>query len=253
MPEKVLFPEWRNEQTKSKYPFADSATLNNGTDFIPKSLFVDARLFVIGGGARQFISQVTVATEGVYIYISDENEEIIASGYVELASITGTVELLDAYERPAGVLVGEVSQLATLASWAAGDHTFEIDETEFTATVVVPQPQIGVRGFLVEGKLFAGDAWIVGEQGVFLTLDGEYIRVDIVGDPLARQRFCEQVFSYDQPWFIRTITGYTSDEYGDFKIMAGSQLASDTVLRIEQRKNGIGFKLVGKILANAPD
>lgn len=253
MPEKIVFPEWRNEQTESKYPFADNATLTNGVDVIPKSLFVDARLFVIGGGARQYLSRIAGGVEGATIYVSDENEETIASGYLDFSAIGGTVELLDVYGRPAGVLVGEEEQLATLTSWTAENHDFGIEETEFTATVVVPTPQVGVRGFLVEGVLFAGDVWMVGEQGVFLTLDGEYIRVDIVGDPRARQRFCEQLFSFEQPWFLRKLSGLTPDEYGDFKILAGAQLASDTALRVELDENGIGFKLIGSVLPNAPE
>lgn len=253
MPEKLIFQEWQDQQADSAYPFADNATLTNGVDTIPKGLFVDARLYVIAGGARQFLSSVVVSTLGAYLNISDENETVIATGYLDFGAIGTTIELLDPYGRPAGILVSPPAQLGTLASWTVGEHAFALDETEFTATVVVPQPQIGVRGFLVEGELFAGDTYLVGEQGVFLTLDQGYIRVDIIGNPRARQVFCEQVFSFEQPWFLRTINGYGPDEYGDFKILANDALASDTVLRIESQSNGLGFKLVGKVLANAPD
>ena len=253
MAEKHLFPEWRNQQTESKYPFADIATLTNGADVIPPSLFADARLFVIGGGARQFLSRISVGIDSVAIFISDESEEVIAVGELDFINVGETIALFDAFGRPAGVLVSTIEQFATLASWSAGDHDFTIAQTEFTATVVVPQPQIGVRGFVAEGKLFAGDVYLVGEQGVFLTLDGEFIRVDIVGDPRSRQRFCEQLFSFEQPWFVRTINKHAPDEFGDFKILAGAQLASDTVLRIETQPAGLGFKLIGNVVTNAPE
>jgi hypothetical protein len=253
MTEKYLFPEWKSQHENGKYPFSDNATLTNGVDVISRSIFMDARLFVIGGGARQYLGKIVRTTEDASIVIMDESDTEIAAGTVTFDGAQDKVELLDPYDRPAGVLVSTTDQLATLASWTAGTHTFTIDQTEFTATVVTPQPQIGVRGFLVEGKLFAGDVYMVGEQGVFLTMDGEFIRVDIVGDPLARQRFCEQLFNFDQPWFLRTINGYESDKYGDFKIISGGQVASDTVLRVEPRSNGIGLKLIGKILNSAPD
>lgn len=253
MAEKHLFPEWRNQQSESKYPFSDNATLTNGVDTIPRSLFADARLFVVGGGSRQFLSQISVGIDSATISISDESEAVIATGELEFTAIGETIALTDPFGRPAGVLVSTVEQLATLASWAVGDHVFDLEHTEFTATVVAPQPQIGVRGFIAQGKLFAGDVYLVGEQGVFLTLDGEFIRVDIVGDPRARQRFCEQLFSFEQPWFVRTINGHSSDKFGDFKILAGAQLASDTVLRIEPRAAGLGFKLIGNVVTNAPE
>lgn len=253
MTEKYLFPEWRDQQMDSKYPFADNATLTNGVDSIPRTLFADARLFVIGGGARQFLSRIRGGTTGATVYISDESEEIIASGFLDFSAIGDTIELKDAYDRPAGVLVSSPEQLATLSSWTTEDHDFTVDQAEFTATVVAPQPQLGVRGFLAEGKLFAGDVYLVGEQGVFLTMDGEFIRVDIVGDPRARQRFCEQLFSFDQPQFLRTINGYSPDEFGDFKILAGAQAASDTALRLVLQSNGLGLKLIGDVLPNAPE
>lgn len=253
MSEKYLFPEWRDQQLDSKYPFTDSATLTNGADVIPSTLFVDARLFVIGGGARQFLSRIRGGTDGTTVYISDESEDIIASGFLDFSAIGDTIELKDPYDRPAGILVSSSEQLATLSSWTVGDHDFTIDQTEFTATVVIPQPQVGVRGFLAEGQLFAGDVYLVGEQGVFLTMDGEYIRVDIIGDPRARQRFCEQLFSFDQPQFLRTINGYGPDEFGDFKILSGYQLAPDTALRLELQSNGIGLRLIGDVLPNAPE
>jgi len=249
----IIFPEWRDMQGDSKYPFVDTADLTNGTITFPKSMFIDARLVAIGGGPRQYISEVIVSTTAAVVHISDENGEL-STGEVVFGSGQTTIELLDTYGRPAGMLVAADSdQLNVLASWPVDTHAFTLAQTEFTATVVVPTPQIGVRGFLAEGKLFAADVYLLGEQGVFITRDGAYIRIDIIGDPRARQRFCSQLFSYDPPWFIQSINGYSPDDYGEWKIVSGVSLASDTVLRVEAIESGIGLRLVGPVKANAPD
>ena len=248
----IIFPEWRDMQGDSKYPFVDTADLSNGTIVFTKSMFVDARLVAIGGGPRQYISQVVVSTSSAIIHIADEAGEL-STGEVVFGANQTTVELLDTYGRPAGILVSaDAEQLNVLASWPVDTHTFTVEQTEFTATVVVPTPQIGVRGFLAEGKLFAADVYLLGEQGVFITKDGSYIRVDIIGDPRARQRFCSQLFNYEPPWFIQTINGYSPDEYGEWKILSGVSLATDTVLRVEPVENGIGLRLVGPVVPNAP-
>lgn len=253
MPEKHLFPEWRDQQRQSKYPFADHATLTNGLDTLTKGLFLDARLFVLGGGDRQYLSSVTIEIDQAVFTIGDADSAAIAYGVLDFTSIQDTIALEDAYGRPAGVLVSSADALAAFTSWTVGEHAFTVDQAEFTATVTVPQPQPGVRGFIVEDTLFAQDVYLMGEQGVYLTQDGPYIRVDIVGDARARQRFCEQLFSFEQPWFVRTINGYGPDVYGDFKIVSGANLSTDTALRVEPQPDGLGFRLIGSVTTNAPN
>lgn len=248
-----IFPEWRDQQSNSNYPFVDVATLTNGTDTIPKNLFVDARVLAIGAINGLFLSAIDVQVESVAIQFSNPGETSwLVQGEYILSSGKGVITLADRYARPAGMLVGYVEQLQTLASWPLGLHVFTQEAAELSATAVVPTPEIGVRGFLVEGKVFAGDVYIVGEQGVFLTPEEGCIRVDIVGDPRSKQLFCEQLFNFEQPWFIRTINNIKPDEYGDFKLLAGANIATDTVLRLESSTNGIGFKLIGDLVANAP-
>lgn len=49
---RILYPEFRDEQSDSRYPFADSATLvstTNAAAVIAADTFIDASFFPIGG------------------------------------------------------------------------------------------------------------------------------------------------------------------------------------------------------------
>lgn len=246
MTEAILYPEWRNEHEESTYPFADGATLRNADgDVIPKGLFLDARLYPVGGQVRQFLSRVTASPTEITLAVSDASGEL-ASGAYDPATPEDVVPLSDAYGRPAGVLVGSPEELAVLASWSPGDHLFTEAQAEFTATVVIPTPQLGVNGIVLDdGELFTGAVWIIGAQGVFLTREAGNIRVDVMGDPKAQQRFCSEYLPYESPWFVQTINGISGNEYGDFKLLPGSAAASDTILRIERSSSALVLKLIG--------
>jgi len=252
MPRAILYPEWDNEQGNSPYPFADGATRKNDLDVILDSAIVDARLYVIGGGVRQYLSLITVTAETVTFSISDSTG-IIASGEYSATVGGDTVELTDTYGRPAGVLVGVDGSLQFFTTFSIGAHEFEVEATEFISTVVVPTPQIGVRGFVLEGgEFFTKDAWIFGEQGVFFTTEEDgVIRVDIMGDPAAERKFCDALGDFEPTRFIRTINGLVPNGFGDFKLLSGSYEALDTVLRIEPVEAGVTLKFVGGVLQDA--
>jgi hypothetical protein len=247
----IVFQEWRDQNVSSKYPFSDNASLTNGAVTLPKSLFTDARVYAIGALGRVYLSRIKTSVNSVEIWFGDDNTQELAVGRFELTAVPDNLPLVDPYGRPAGILVSSVAQLATLASWGSSEITFTADQTELTATAVVPTPEIGVRGFIVEGELFTGDVYLMGEQGVYLTLQDGDIRVDIIGDPRAKARFCEQLFDYKAPRLIRTINGYRPDRYGEFKLVACANIATDTALRIEAQEAGLGFKLIGDVLPNA--
>ena len=56
---KIVFGDWRDDNQQRRYPFADDATLIGDTLTIPKSLFIDGRLYPIGGNEDLFLSRVT--------------------------------------------------------------------------------------------------------------------------------------------------------------------------------------------------
>ena len=249
---KLLNQEWYNEQEYSTYPFSDNATLSDGTVSLSKSLFTDARLYPIGGKESQYLSSIEVRRDKVIFTISDISGELCSGGFT-FSSSEDTVALTDTYNRPAGVLVSSAEKLQLLSAWVIDTYTFEHVMTAFTATVIIPCPQIGLRGFITEsGEFFSGSTWLIGEQGIFLTNEetGE-IRVDIVGDPAARRKLCDDLGSYDSSGILKTISGLSSNNLGDFKLMSGNRGALDTVFRVYPTANGIQLKLIGGVLKDA--
>jgi hypothetical protein len=272
MPERTLHAEWRDEQESTKYPFGSNATLTNGTDIILEGIFLDAILYPIGGEARLYMPLVTLTHDQVTISIGDTVNGILASGAFDLISPPDRVTLQDAFGRPAGVLVSEPGRLATFQSWTVGEHAFGQEDTEFAATVVVPTPEIGLRGIqLADGSLFTGEVWMVGDDGVVLRsedlqvpsevcgadpIDISVIRVDVVGDPLFRRRLCVNDDLFVTPQLLKTITVDDGrqrircgpDENGDFKLTVNNDLAEDTVLRIRAGENGLVIEAEGSTL-----
>jgi len=241
-----LYTEWYNQNEHSKYPFADGAALaNSDNDVIPKGLLLDAHIYPSGGGVRQFLSRITTSPTEVVMAISDASGEL-ASGSYSPSSPPDSIALTDVYGRPAGILVGGQAQLAVLAAWAPGDHLFTVDQAELTATAVVPVPDVGVRGVVLEsGEIFTGDVWLVGEDGVVVTKRDQHIRVDVVGDPYAKKKYCGENNAYSPQWFLQSINGIHADPYGDFKFLPGSEAASDTILRVEKSAHGLVLSLAG--------
>lgn len=249
---RVLFPEWRDENAPTKFPFADTATLTTTSNLkIDADMFLDARLYPIGGRERQYLAAIKVEARKVTITIGDPKTTTLASAMFDPLDPPEMLDLADGYGRPAGVLVSDPTRLSVFQTWPIGEHKFQPQASEFAASCVIPMPAIGVRGFVTEdGTLFTGDVWIVGENGVVVRQDGdETIRIDVVGDPLFRRRLCQPVQLFTTPRFIKTINGMRPDERGDFKITVGRSLAADTILRVYvDDQGGITFEAVGQTL-----
>lgn len=249
---RVLFPEWRDEQGPTKYPFSDEATLQTvGGLQIEPDLFLDAAIYPVGGGARQYLSRISVQPRSVTISIGDPTKPVLAQTNFDPLDPPSLLELADLSGRPAGILVSDPTQLAVFQTWPLQEHRFAPGATEFVASCVSPMPAVGLRGFMTDdGTLFTGEVWIVGEDGVVVREDNDgEIRIDVVGDPLFRRRLCQPVELFTTPRFIRTINGMLPDARGDFKITVGRALAGDTILRVyADDKGGITFEAVGQLL-----
>lgn len=249
---RVLFPEFRDEQGPTKYPFADSATLRTTTGLtIEPDLFLDAAVYPIGGRERQYLAAVAVGPRSVTLTVGDATTPVLARSTFDPLAPPDLLELSDPYGRPAGVLVSDATRLAVFQTWPLQEHRFAATATEFAASCVTPMPAVGVRGFTTpDGTLFTGEVWLVGEDGVVVRRDGdETVRIDVVGDPLFRRRLCQPVQLFTTPRFIQTINGMKPDAAGDFKITVGRALAGDTVLRVyADDKGGITIETVGQTL-----
>ncbi len=263
----IRYPEWRAELATSKYPFADTASLTNAAgDFLPEDAFADASLYIIGAQSRVYISRVVITSAECELTFNDSTRTVVAVASFSLLTVPDVVRVLDVYGRPAGALIAGAG-LAIFRAWTVGTHVFEMAQSEFAAAVTVPTPEVGVRGFVLDdGSLLAGDAWLIGENGVVLsyataivedpcgeTTTYPVIRVDVVGDPLYRRTLCDPVELFTTPRFLRQLRlrrgcediDLVPDEHGDIKLTVGSHQASDTVLRVRTTPNGLRIETVG--------
>ena len=252
----IVYPEWRDENLHIKFPFSDNALLINTDDqAVPASMFDDARIYPIGGKEDAFLSAVTVTDTEMTFEISDSGTAGIATGIVDLTALPPTddeydIGLLDSYGRPAGVLVSSAGRLRNLAGLlGTGVAPFTSTQTPFVASVIIPMPQLGVRGLLLDdGELMTGDVYLVGTDGIVLSVEYGAIRLDAIGDPYALLKKCEEE-GVILPAFcgLRTINGIAPDDQGDFKLTVGGNDAPDTVLRMTPREGVLTMKTVGNL------
>lgn len=253
---RILFPQFRDEQSDSRYPFADRATLISQERKleIGRDTFIDAAIHVIGGAPRAYISSIVVTPTLITINVGDtSNRNTATAAFNPLAvPADGALELVDGYNRPAGMLLSSALALATFSAWPNETHTFRIADTEFVASVVIPANEPGVRALVgADNVPLTGDIWLVGDHGVVLRApDAHTIRVDVVGEPLFQRVVCEPVSRFQPKTFLKTITvnGVTCgpDEYGNFAFTATGHGASDTILRIYYQDGTIKIDTVGK-------
>lgn len=255
MPERILFPEFRDENATSRYPFADTATLtsDDGTQQIELDAFIDASFYPIGCRGRLHLSKVAVTARAVTLSFSDSRAAILCSTTFDPLDPPEVLQVTDLLARPAGVILADTLQLAAFGAWPLGMHTFRLGAAELVASAVVPTPEIGLRGILTEeGELLTGDIWFVGDNGIVVREDAGYIRIDVVGDPLFARKLCFPIDLFVPPLFIQTINGCPPDALGNFNLTAGTHLAEDTVLRISPVPGGLQISAVGQLL-RGPD
>lgn len=241
----ILFPQWRNGNEEVNYPFSDGATLvNENGQTINRHLFVDARLYPVGGLAGMYLSRVSVLESEVRFYVANPNGSEIAYGLLPYPGVpaNGEIPVVDLHGRAAGVLVSTEQQLQEVpAAFSRGDTSFTAAQTEFAATAAIPIPDIGIRGFITDdGQVVFGDVYLVGDDGIVLSDDssGE-IRVDMIGDPYAKVKDCDTRDPLPAYCPLKTINGISPDENGDWKITIGGNSAIDNVFRVTQVAEGV--------------
>lgn len=259
---RILFPQFRDEQSASKYPFADSATLLSGTGFkIEPDAFIDASFYGIGMSRRVYLSAITVTAQTTIFTIGDETSPNQLTGSYENTAPpeNGVIPLADVYGRPAGMLLAaptvrnedgditRVSALAQFSAWSLGLHTFTAAAAEFTATVVIPANEPGVRALIPEtNQLQTGDVWLVGKNGIVLRAEGEHVvRVDVVGVPLFKRFVCAPQTEFKTTRYLRTINGCGPDAFGNFIIRTENTLTPRTNARVYPSGGALTINTIG--------
>jgi len=267
VPERILFPEWRKQNETTKYPFSEVATLTNRQGkIILEGIFIDANLYPIGGRVGLYLTKIIVTHSTVTLYIGNEGNTELCTTSFSILNPPTSLDLVDTYSRPAGFLVSATDRLSAFQTLGIGTHIFERNHTEFAATVCVPTPEIGIRGFLLDdGTLLTGDVWLIGTDGVVLrkttieqdtgygsTVTRDVIRVDIVGDPLYRRRLCDPQALFNTVNPVRSmrfisdnLTFECAPSTGNISIGVNNAAATDTILRITNTESGIKIGAAG--------
>ncbi len=250
---RIIFPEFRDEQSDSRYPFADTATLKTteGVE-IDRSAFIDAAIYAIGATVPLYISSITVEASSVTITIGDKTTRALCSAaYNPLTPPeSGVLSLYDAQGRSAGILLSDREKLSLFGGWAETIHAFAATSTEFVGSVVQPAQEPGVRGLTLtnSAELISGDIWLVGGHGVvFRQTAPNVISVDIIGVPLFKRALCAINSQFTPPPILRTINGCGPDEFGNFHITVTTKdgLKTDSVLRVYPENNALKITTVG--------
>lgn len=251
---RILYPQFREEQLESRYPFADNATLTSTTNSsitIASDTFIDAAFFPIGGGRQLYISSITVETQKILITVGDAgNSKRISATYDPInPPEDGIIQFFDTYGRPAGFLLSAPLKLARLSSWAVGAYEFTLAATAFVAAVAIPANEPGVRALQTENnEILTRDIWLVGDQGIVVRQDGErVIRIDIVGVPLFKRFLCAPTGEpFPTTNYIKTINNCGPDAYGNFTFTATNFEVDDSVLRIYPDNGTIVIDSIGR-------
>lgn len=248
---RIIFPQFRDEQNDSRYPFADTASLKSvdGVFDLGRTTFIDAVIHTINGSDGAYISSVVVTTQTVTIWIGDSaTSRMCSATFPAVGGQTfDELALVDTYGRPAGLLIVEGVEVSKFAGWPPGEHRFNFGATEFVSTVVIPAKEPGVRAVLPPTEeLMTDDIWLIGDRGVVIRADGEHIiRVDITGEPLFTRFLCEPLDKFEPPTFVKTINGCPPDVYGNFLITASNLQVRDPALRVYPQNNALVIDMLG--------
>jgi hypothetical protein len=250
---RILFPEFRDEQGASRYPFADSATLVSTEDevTIASNAFIDASFFGIDLGPRVHISQISVTPQSVTVYVGDEDQstKLIATYDPATGPANSTLHFFDAYGRPSGLLLSDPLNLSRFNTWLPGDYDFTPEATEFVASTVVPVNAPGVRGITFNNNFIYGDMWLIGDAGVVIRKEegtDSTVRFDVIGVPLFDRFICEPLGDFPPVTYLKTINNCGPDRFGNFTFTATNKEVSDTALRVAPQNNALVISIVGR-------
>lgn len=245
--------EWRDQLKDTRYPFCDRCSLATADNLvIDKSAIYDASFYIVNWSSKLFITSIEITSDvatQANIYVGNPASKKAASAVIDPFDVPEVITFSDNLGRQAGILVVDPVAMSFIQTWPIGEHIFR-ETAEFVPSVVLPMPDNLVSSLRCDNSaLINNDAWLIGEDGVVLRLDGDSnIRVDIIGDPLFKRR--QNPGSFVTPRFIKTINNIPPDDMGDFKISVGNYEASDTILRIypDPSLPGLRIELVGQEL-----
>lgn len=259
------FLEFRKEREQTNYPFSSRASLANrdGATIVQGTL-LDLCLHPYGGREGAYLSRVDIDSGSCTLVFGDAGSTARCSATFSLVSPPDVVEVVDGHGTPAGVIVSETARLAGFQAWAVGSHAFDPPQTELCAGCVLPEPEPGLRGFLLDnGDIVAGDVVLLGDDGVVLSFEnasedpcedgGQVLRVDVVGDPLFKRRVCGPEDNFTTPRLVKSIKvehpdgefTIQPDGYGFVQVSVLNARTTNTALVIQPDGSRLDFKIQG--------
>jgi hypothetical protein len=244
----TLYPAYRDENLLSRYPFSDTASLltNTGFDF-GSATVIDAALWPIGALAGVCLTSIDITLASITLWFGDSVATKRAQAVVDPVAFGTRIAVTDLVARSAGFLVVDPEAIAALRAWPVGTHAFANGAAEFVASCVAPTPDLCVQGVDAGAGAVSGDVWLIGDQGVVLSVDSSgNIRVDTVGDPYFLRNSCGAGGSFTAPSFLQSINNVAADAYGSF-VLAAIQSGGPSPLRfIPVADNTLKIEVIGR-------
>jgi hypothetical protein len=254
-------PQWRQLNHHSKYPFADTSSLQSAEGFsLPLSTIIDAGVYLPGGTGRISLLSVSVESSSVVIRVGKYTDpSIFASARIDAAATQRLATLRTPTGQLAGTLLAGDNFWAELLSLAVGEYTFPPGSADFVPSVLTAIPTTVDRLLGPEGERLGSIARIVGRDGVFLDCDNRSDRLTVivhaVGDPLSELAKCgvdanvaNQVIENVVFQSGETIIECSPGLNGQILILPATFDKPDAALRVSVDPSGLRFSLAGKTL-----
>jgi hypothetical protein len=242
--------EWRDENERSRYPFADDANPRSAGRTISNDLFLDAIFYVETVSDRLYLTQIDVESDLITIYIGTKSSRFLLKTTFLPTAPPDSLVFQDTATRPSGMVISDATRLLRFRGWPTGSYNFG-DTAEFVSACIVPAPERCVRAFsALNGFQNSGDVWFFGENGVqlrgFSAFGGATVLVDIVGDPMFKRKLCNGAETFPTRVFLQTINGVPADAYGNWIFSLNDELAAKPALRVDVRDGALVFEIAAR-------
>lgn len=262
------YPQWRNQNTNSPYPFADEASLrSNSPEFVlTNDWLVDAAIYSPIAVSPVHISRVVVDGNIATVTLTDSVQQLVGTGVITRFS-GNPIAIYDANQQPVATLVPSEASNSIIFSTGDGDFRFVEEATVFASSCVLQSPFASLSGFRVQDQtLVEADIVLVGERGVRLTVEEsqefdaagqpqtvQLVRAHAIGDPQAITRICDEAANRPTRFIRELVFQYGNithvcrpDELGNVLLVSESASVADSALRILVQPGEIKLELLGR-------
>lgn len=176
----ILLGEYRNQNNRRHYPFADNVTLADSDGIaLPVDFLIDAFLYPIDLANGLHVSRISITSRKIYFADTVTGKEHGVATLPAVASAVYVYEPVSPF-RQIGTAVFGVGLASALIG--STERIFAPGATELTPTAYIPLNQTGVRGFVLEdGSLITGNVIFEGENGVVINSQVNTLEIDIYG------------------------------------------------------------------------